>query len=132
MTNVEITDQLKKASEGLLWMSESEYPFEVFLWEEKAPVTPEKVILSTGHSSGILIQTTTVDEFFRWACSEEDWHEEEEKATVSKFKTLVDIIKSSLSNLQVYQLGTVEIDVYIVGTTPEGNLAGLSTKVVET
>ncbi len=69
MTNVEITDQLKKASEGLLWMSESEYPFEVFLWEEKAPVTPEKVILSTGHSSGILIQTTTVDEFFRWACS---------------------------------------------------------------
>ncbi|MBW4510348.1 MAG: nuclease A inhibitor family protein [Scytonematopsis contorta HA4267-MV1] len=132
MTNVEITDQLKKASEDLLWMSESEYPFEVFLWEDKAPVTPEKVIISTGHSPGIFIQTTTVDDFFCWACSEEDWHGEEEKATVSKFKTLVDIIKSSLANLQVYQLGTVEIDVYIVGTTPEGNLAGLSTKAVET
>jgi Nuclease A inhibitor-like protein len=132
MNNVEITDQLKKASEGLLWMSESEYPFEVFLWEDKAPITPEKVMLSTGHPPATLIQTTTVDNFFSWACSEEDWHGEEEKAIVSKYKKLVEIIKSSLSNLQVYQLGTVEIDVYVVGTTPEGNLAGLSTKVVET
>jgi hypothetical protein len=32
----------------------------------------------------------------------------------------------------VYRLGTVEIDVYIAGKTPSGDLAGVSTKVVET
>jgi hypothetical protein len=34
--------------------------------------------------------------------------------------------------LQVYRLGKIEIDVYVVGETPTGNLAGLSTKVIET
>ncbi len=31
-TNSKIIAQLKQASEGLLFMSESEYPFVVFLW----------------------------------------------------------------------------------------------------
>ncbi|MFB2767899.1 nuclease A inhibitor family protein [Pelatocladus sp. BLCC-F211] len=58
MTDTQIVDQLKAASDGLLMMSESEYP--------------------------------------------------------------------------LYRVGEIEIDVYIVGETTEGNLAGLSTKVVET
>jgi len=32
----------------------------------------------------------------------------------------------------VYRLSKIEIDVYIIGETPAGDLAGLSTKVVET
>jgi hypothetical protein len=34
--------------------------------------------------------------------------------------------------LQVYRVGNIEIDVYIVGVTDGGGLAGLSTKLVET
>ncbi len=38
-TNSEIIAKLKQASEGLLFMSESEYPFLVFLWSGIAPRT---------------------------------------------------------------------------------------------
>lgn len=132
MTNTEITDKLKQASDGLLCMSESEYPFEVFLWEGVAPVTEVKVLQQTNHASDTPVQVVTVDDFFRVATTPEDWHEEEEKEMVKKFQALVETIKANLNNPQVYRLGKIEIDAYIVGETPTGNLAGLSTKVVET
>jgi hypothetical protein len=132
MTNKEITDQLKATSEGLFWMSESEYPFEVFLWEGAARLTHEEVIQKTGHSSDTPIETVTVDNFFSVATTEEDWHGDEEKETVAKFKALVQTIKLNLANSTVYRLGEIEIDVYIIGEIPSGSLAGLSTKVVET
>lgn len=132
MTDKEIVDQLKLASEGLLFMSESEYPFEVFLWSATAPATPEKVLQQTNHPQDTPLEVVEVDDFFRVATTEEDWHGDEEKEMVVKFRALVDTIKANLNNPQVYRLGKIEIDAYIVGETPTGNLAGLSTKVVET
>ena len=131
-TNSEILELLKRASDGLLMMSESEYPLEAFLWSATPPATPEKVIQQTNHPQDTPIKIVGFDDFFQVATTEEDWHGEEEKATVNKFKTLVQTIKSSLKNPQVYRLGEIEIDAYIVGETPTGDLAGLSTKVVET
>lgn len=131
-TNSEIIDQLRTAADGLLMMSESEYPFEVFLWEDAAPATPQKVVQQTNHPQNTPVEIVGVDDFFQVATTEEDWHEEEEKATVKRFKTLVQELKKNLTNLQVYRLGNKEVDAYIVGQTPNGNLAGISTKVVET
>jgi hypothetical protein len=132
MTNKEITDQLKATSEGLFWTSESEYPFEVFLWEGAARLTHEEVIQKTGHSPESPIETISVDDFFSVATTSEDWHGDEEKEIVAKFQALVQTIKLNLANSTVYRLGKIEIDVYIIGEIPSGSLAGLSTKVVET
>ncbi|MBD2730765.1 nuclease A inhibitor family protein [Nostoc sp. FACHB-892] len=131
-TNSEILDQLKLASDGLLFMSESEYPFEVFLWSGVGLLTPEKVLQQTNHNQNTPVKVASLDDFFSVSTTAEDWHEEEEKATVKRFQNLVQTLKTNLSNLQVYRLGTVEVDAYIVGQTPTGDSAGLSTKVVET
>lgn len=131
-TNSEILDQLRTAANGLLMMSESEYPFEVFLWEDAAPATPQKVIQQTNHPQDTPIKIVGIDDFFKVATTEEDWHGEEEKAIVKRFQALVQTLKENLSNLQVYRLGEIEIDVYVIGQTPSGDSIGLSTKVVET
>lgn len=130
-TNSAIIDQLKQATDGLLMMSESEYPFKVLEWES-APLTPAKVLEKTGHTQDTPLKVVGVDDFFRTSIAEEDWHEDEEKETVKKFQNLVNILKTNLNNLEVYKIGTKEIDVYIIGTMPDGNLAGVSTLVVET
>ncbi|WP_026736108.1 nuclease A inhibitor family protein [Fischerella sp. PCC 9605] len=132
MTDTQIVDQLKAAANGLLMMSESEYPFEVFLWSGAARITPQEVVQRMGHSSDSPIETISVDNFFSAATTDEDWHGDEEKQMVAKFKALVQTIKLNLANPIVYRLGRIEIDVYIIGETPSGALAGLSTKVVET
>ncbi|MBD2303000.1 nuclease A inhibitor family protein [Nostoc sp. FACHB-190] len=131
-TNSEILEQLKRASDGLLFMSESDYSFSVFLWEITPTATPEKISQQTNHPIDTPVKIVGVDDFFGVATTEEDWHDEEEKKTVKRFQSLVQTLKDNLSNLQVYRLGEIEIDVYVVGETPTGNLAGISTKVVET
>ena len=131
-TTSDIVDKLKQASDGLQCMSESDYPFEVFQWEGQEPLTAETVITQTNHRPDTPVEVVQLDEFFQNATQEEDWHNDEEKETVKRSQALVETLKTHLSDIQVYRLGTVEIDVYIVGKTPSGNLAGLSTKVVET
>jgi hypothetical protein len=130
-TSSEIVDKLKQASFGLQWMSEADYPFEVFHWEGQQP-TAETIIQQTDHTPDTPVEVVQLDEFFQNATQQEDWHNEEEKETVAKFKALVETLKTHLTDLQVYRLGTVEIDAYVIGKTPSGDLAGLSTKLVET
>jgi Nuclease A inhibitor-like protein len=126
-----ILGTLKQASDGLLYTSESDYPFTVFSWQVDT-LTPEQVVAQTGHPKNTPVQTVDFDKFFAQATQEKDWYGPEEKATVAKYLQLVETLKVSLKDIQVYRVGETELDVYIVGMTSTGSLAGLSTKVVET
>jgi len=130
--NPSVLDKLKEASSGLLFMSESEYPFEGLLWESKDAITTENILQRTGHSPDTPVEVVDIDSFFEPATTEQDWHGEEEKETTKKYQVLVETLKHNLSDIKVYRLGPRAIDVYIVGTTPSGEVTGLSTKVVET
>jgi len=133
MTN-EITEKLKQASDGLLMMSESEYPFEVFLWSNQAqePLTNQKLLELTGHPPETSVETVDLDYLFRNCAVEKEWHDDIQKQDVQKFQSLVTKLKDNLTDIKVYRLGTIDIDVYIVGKTPSGDLAGIFTKVIET
>ncbi|WP_218081046.1 nuclease A inhibitor family protein [Anthocerotibacter panamensis] len=122
---------LEQASAGLLWMSESEYPFEVFVWDTEE-LTPAQLLARTDHPEGTALQITDLDTFFAEATRAQDWHGPEEEATVGRYRQLVQTLQANLTDLQVYRVGEVECAVYIVGKTPEGTLAGLATKMVET
>ena len=126
MTN--ITNILKQATDGLLMASESEYPFEVFAWES-GQLNEATVLEKTGLKG--TVKLVEIDDFFRNSVTAEDWHEDEEKEAVIKFQNLVNVLKTNLTDLQVYKIGNREIDVYIIGNTPDG-IAGVSTKVIET
>lgn len=69
MTN-EITEKLKQASDSLLMMSESEYPFETFLWSNEAqePMTTQKLLHLTGHSPETSVEEVELDYFFSELC----------------------------------------------------------------
>jgi hypothetical protein len=86
----------------------------------------------TEHPPDAPVELRTVDDFFTIATAQEDWHDQEERETVKLFQNKVSVLKQNLSQLQVYRVGSTDIDIYIVGVTPGGALAGLSTKRVET
>ncbi|MBW4562309.1 MAG: nuclease A inhibitor family protein [Mojavia pulchra JT2-VF2] len=133
MTN-EIIEKLKQASDNLLMLSESEYPFEVFLWagQTQETLTNQKLLQLTGHQQDTPVETVDLDYFFRNCAQEKDWYDETQIENVQKFQSLVKALKDNLTNIKVYRLGKVNIDVYIVGQTPSKELAVISTKVVET
>jgi predicted nucleic acid-binding Zn-ribbon protein len=127
-----IAAQLQEASNGLLFLSETDAPFEVISWPKQEQLTPAKLLQLTEHPPDAPVELRTVDEFFAIATAQEDWHDEEERETVQRFQNLVSVLKQNLSQLQVYRVGNTNIDAYIVGVTDGGEWAGLSTQVVET
>jgi hypothetical protein len=125
-----IIETLTQASQGLLMPSESEYPFEVFIGEG-AELTSEKILELTHYPPATSIEEVELDYFFRNVATEKDWHDSIQKENVAKFQNLVQVIKDNLAEIRVYRIGTIEVNVYIVGKTNDG-LAGLATKVIET
>jgi hypothetical protein len=126
--------ELEEASHGLLFMSESDYPLVPLLWEGegKEALTAEKLLSLTGKPADTPVEIEDIDEFFHIATREQDWHGEREREEVKRYQELVKLLKDNLSDIQVYRLGKVEIEVFIVGRTDKGDLMGLSTKVIET
>ncbi|MBD2297489.1 nuclease A inhibitor family protein [Nostoc sp. FACHB-87] len=133
MTN-HVMQKLQQNSHSLLMMSESESPFEVFFWsgEGQESLTNQKLLQLTNHPAETPIEIVELDYFFRNLAEEKEWHDEIQRQDVQKFKSLVQTLKENLSDIKVYRLGRIDIDVYIFGKTPAGDLAGISTKVIET
>ncbi|MBD0389123.1 MAG: nuclease A inhibitor family protein [Nostoc sp. C3-bin3] len=129
--NGEIVEKLKEASTGLLMMSESDYPFDVVQWEGAAPATQEKILQLTG-SQDQPVEVVDLDYLFRNCAFEQEWHNELQKKDVKKFQTLVQTLKDNLSDINVYRVGQININAYIIGQTKDGDLAGVVTKLVET
>lgn len=128
-----ITETLKQASDGLLMISESEYGFEPFVWEGCSLENLETSLSElTGTSLDSPIQTISLRDLFRNVAEEKEWHDDSQKADVAKFQALVKTMEQNLSDLRVYRIGRIEIDVYIVGKTAAGAISGLHTKLIET
>lgn len=139
MTTVENTENslkqvLLQASEELYYPSESDEPFDYFEWDFNGakPLSEVDVKKFARKSRQTLVETQSVEDFFKRVTEVKDWYQEEEKKQVEKFKELKEKVLSNLSDVQVYKLGKIEIEAYIVGKTPSGKWAGLSTRLTET
>lgn len=127
----QLIEELKAATRGLVFMSESDYPFDVFNWADAGP-TRESLRGLAGADEATPVETRSAREFFRAAASEPDWKGEEELAVARRFRALLRLLEASLTDLKVYRVGEIDIAVYVVGRAPSGNYLGVSTRVVET
>jgi Nuclease A inhibitor-like protein len=128
-----LSQKLASLTKGLLFMSESDYPLEPFVFEKGgAAATARDAAVEKGADSKAEFKELNFDSFFGNATREQDWQGEEARATVKKFQALVGFLKESLSDIKVYRVGGVDADVYVVGHTKSGGFAGVKTKVVET
>ncbi len=123
---------LQSASSDLTWMSESDYPFESFCWEDSTDLDDQKILQLTEQPADAAIEAVDLDRFFEGATQPQDWQGEEELAIVQKYQNLVTTLKDHLIEPKVYRIGNIEVQIYVVGQTPAGNLAGLKTVSIET
>jgi len=131
MNEQELINQLSKASEGLLWLSESDYPFETVCMEDVDDIKP-KLLELTKSSADTTIEVKELDSFFSQATHEEDWYNDEEMAECKRYQELVNLLQTHLTDIKVYRVGEVEVNCFILGKTESNTIAGLSTISVET
>lgn len=127
-----LKENLQKAISGLLFMSEYEYPLEIYFHETNQVLSVQNLLNFLKLPLNSEVKTLSIDDFFAPVLIEYEWHDLDERETVGKFKLLVTLLKSKLQNPQVYKVGSREIDVYILGVTNSGLWGGVTTKVVET
>lgn len=118
---------LKQATEGLLYMSESDEPFETVHLE-----AGKEIIEHVRPKADIPVQEMSLHRFFKDLTEDKAWHGEEEKRTVKRYRDLFRAINEHLSQVRVMRVGKIQVDIYIVGRTKDGNWAGVKTKAVET
>lgn len=115
-SNEEIVENLSRAAAGMLFMSESDYAFEVIQWEGSQELTPDFIRSLTGEAEDCPVQEIEVEDFL----------------TAGRYQRLLLALQSQLSTLKAYKVGRINMPVYLVGRSSEGSWLGLATRVVET
>jgi hypothetical protein len=128
----ELVEELKQLTGGLLWMSESDYPFETVLWEGLPEISTKFLCGLSGQAEDTPVEIVSVDDFFRNAVSEASWRAEASRREAKRYRGLVQTLKDNLEELRVYRVGKINMPVYIVGRNKTGNWLGISSRVVET
>lgn len=126
--------EIAAATKDLLYMSESDYPFDLFLKAGAGTSKPTaaQMLALLGKPAGTVVETRSFDEFFGRLTTPQEWWGDEEKATGAKYQALATALKGGLTDLQVFKVGEIEVGVYIVGRNAHGDLVGVSTTSIET
>jgi hypothetical protein len=130
LSTEDLTKAIGKAADGLLFPSETDAPI-TFVSLGKAD--PRGAVLKAkDRTPGTKVKTATVNAFFKPVVEEKDWFESEERERAARFRDLLTLLRENLTALRVYKVGDVTIDVYVIGKTVSGELAGVATQIVET
>lgn len=118
-----VVKELNAAVKGLLYQSETDAPLEAFAWPGAAgPPDEAAVRANTGAADEAPVEKQTLAAFTRTIAEE----------SRGDYAPLFALLRNKLKGVAVFKVGEVNIDVYIVGRTTDGQYAGVKTKAVET
>lgn len=119
---------------GLFYPGESDEPIEpvTCYLDQARPLTVSQI-----NDWLMLPPSACVDEvpekaFWEPVITEQDWHGDDEKAIIARFEQLKKQLESELTGRQVFRVGEVEVDLYLLGRQATGTRAGIRTKLIET
>lgn len=124
--------QIRKAAEGLYYISETDAEILPFTGAKTGAVTAENLLNQIGGKPDAPVEERDFETFFARLTKIQDWFGEEEKRAAEKFARLKETLERNLKDLKVFRIGRIEIDIYVVGLDSESRLAGIRTKAVET
>lgn len=131
-TENEIFEGIKSLCNGLYYMSEIDAEILPFVGGKVKKLTREKFAEEIGVTDHSKIEERDFDSFFKRLVEIKDWFGEEEKKMAKRFSELRDFLIQNLSDLRVFRIGRIEIDIYVVGIDIAGKIVGFKTKAVET
>jgi len=116
--------ELADAVKDLDYPSESDSPFEPFVWPARANDSAQSQVASHSDPSK-KIEEVPIADFFSQLDDSED---------APRFQQLHAVLKRLLADPRVFRVGArqVQVDIYILGRTPDNNWAGLHTISIET
>jgi hypothetical protein len=126
-----ILEKLESLTHGLLYISESEHPFDILMWNDVK--TPEEFVSKIALSHGVLsVEPVDVEQFFFNLTDQQDRQDGFMPEQAFRYRTLHTFLQEHLSQLLVIKSGKGQKDVFIAGFTPVQNCIALHTVSIET
>ena len=121
--------EIRKSTDGLTYMSETDAPVEPFSGGHADTVDIAKII---ENADAIKQEKLSAKKFFERLTTVSDWFGPEQTETARRFSELEKLLEENLSELTVFKIGNIQIDIYVVGLDADKTLIGIKTKAVET
>lgn len=125
-------EELKTITTGLIYISETDAPFEVTSLGPVSSVTAQTVAQSFHLDVSAPATETNLAAFFDRLTTVQDWHSDEQKQRVIRFRLLRETVETLLRNPKVFRIGEIQIDIFIVGESSDGDCIVIRTRAVET
>lgn len=134
-----LRDRLRRAAEGLVYSSESDFPFEFVALPAPAggaALTASTIAALVGAPGTAQVEERTLDRFLAPHIERSDPYDVRAQAIRPRYEALKKELRAALPDLRVFRVrrpGDAQVRCYLVGTdAPRGRLAGLTTTAVET
>lgn len=119
------TDELQplaQAIDGLLYPSESDTPFDLISWGTAAGLDAREHVLAHCRAQSPITELS-LDAFFSPLANTDD---------AMHFDELREALHATLTGIRVFRVGSIRVEIYLIGQTLSGRWAGIHTTSVET
>jgi hypothetical protein len=122
--------EIEKSTAGLFYISETDAPIEPYSGGAADAVDVSHFI--PNEVKGGTVQELSPKTFFARLTTPQDWYGAKEKDIARRFLGLESLLEENLDDLTVFRIGSIQIDIYVVGLDTDGDLVGIKTKAIET
>jgi|SRR6185437_4831938 len=126
----EILRELEEKSHGVFFLSETDSPFKVFSCNGHEPL-PQYLYTLSGRNSSDLCEEVSLSYLFKSVNTLQEKNNPKESANTEKYEELMNFLVDVLKEVKVYKLGNTHEDIFITGSTGDGQCIILATKSVE-
>ena len=127
-----MTKTLESLTKNLIYISETDAPVEPVKFGKASAVLKSEVLSATGNGQTAPVEIVDAEKFFERLTTIRDWFGPRETEMARGFAELKKQIDEELTEVKVFKIGKIEIDIYVVGLDRDGNLAGVKTRAIET
>ncbi|ASZ12027.1 nuclease A inhibitor family protein [Chitinophaga pendula] len=131
MSNTTFTEELSHLIEGLLYISESEYPVELLNWPDVHDTASLKKQIAS-YAGTDALQEQPLATFFDSVQQQADPNDPPMQELTARYQQLRKHLEQHLSNTSVIRAGATQVHIFITGFTAEKTAVVLHTVSIET
>lgn len=125
--------EIAKLCKGLVYVSETDAPVELFVGERMSDISAEQLADQLRLPKNTKIEQQDAAAFFRRLSEQKDWYTKDQKETAKRFAQLGKFFSCDLSDPAAFRIGRIRIDIYVIGKDKNsGEIVGIKTRAVET
>ena len=118
---------------GLLYPSESDEPvhFLSVLWEQPGEISAWELVELFGLEAAEEVAELVPERFWSPVTVDRKWYGPEKRERTARFLEIRRILKDNLNHIQYFEVGEVEVGLYLVGQSGN-NIMGIKTTAIRT